>query len=423
MVKLECQQCGAGLHWDGKGNIVKCGYCGTEYVMHPQTGGFGRSGDIYAGTGNVQGIPIDPNWEFAGMFPVESYVPKGWRVCARQAPADYYGDHAGNPYVSEAEFRSPDGAEYVLWRGGNMYTDRKLSRVPLFHGIDVLGSYLRVGSPFWAEDYCDYILKRDIMPASGKKVRVEEADAKEQKKQQEIVNNYLSSGFCQAEGDWKRVTYDIVGADGRPKLVSVETRVVDGYKGSQPMGGGFFGGFFGQMFQQNTQHLWETQYELIVVADRERFNNASNEAQKIFGSMRLTDDHERIRMTYLQHLQGLQTQTAMAVHQQEMASWDRQQGIINDTHNHIMNTMHEMNANTAATHDRVANLHSESIRGVNTYYTARPGYGNPDVVEADVRWDHVFQNTQNPDIFAASETLWLQPGVDFEELKKTNGNY
>jgi hypothetical protein len=94
-----------------------------------------------------------------------------------------------------------------------------------------------------------------------------------------------------------------------------------------------------------------------------------------------------------------------------------------DTHNHTMNTMREMNANTAATHQRVANMHSEMIRGVNTYHAASPGYGRPDVVEADVRWDHVYQNTQNPDVFVSTENIWLDPGVDFEELKRTNGNY
>ena len=86
--------------------------------------------------------------------------------------------------------------------------------------------------------------------------------------------------------------------------------------------------------------------------------------------------------------------------------------------------MREMNANAAATHQRVANLHSESIRGVNTYYTnGQGGYGSPEVVEAGVNWDHVYQSNVNPDVFAASENIWLEPGVDFEELRRTNGNY
>ena len=60
---------------------------------------------------------------------------------------------------------------------------------------------------------------------------------------------------------------------------------------------------------------------------------------------------------------------------------------------------------------------------MNSYHTASPGYGNPVVIEADIRWVHVYQNTQNPDVFVAAENIWLDPGVDFEELKRTNGNY
>lgn len=48
---------------------------------------------------------------------------------------------------------------------------------------------------------------------------------------------------------------------------------------------------------------------------------------------------------------------------------------------------------------------------------------NPDIVEASVKWDHIYQSTRDLDIFAASERIWLEPGSDFEELRKSNGNY
>ena len=48
---------------------------------------------------------------------------------------------------------------------------------------------------------------------------------------------------------------------------------------------------------------------------------------------------------------------------------------------------------------------------------------NPDIVEASVKWDHVYQSTRDPDILAATERIWLEPGADFEELRKSNGNY
>ena len=423
MVKLKCQECGAALHWDGGSNIIKCRYCGMEYLIHPQSESFRTGRDVYTGRGEVQGIPIVPGNNWSGLCPVKSYAPKGWHICARQASDEFYGDHAANPFVPETEYASPDRTAVILFRGSNIYTDRKLSRVPLIKQIDVLGSFMRVGSPFNAEQYCDYILQRDFQPASAHKVRIDEADAAELTRQQTISCNYLSQGFSRVASDWKRVTYEITDRTGQHRTVSVETRVNDLHKGGQPMtGNGLFGQFMGQMFSTD-EHYWETQYEYIFVSVPEKHETMFPTVQKVNESIQFTDDLDRIRQEFLQYLQVLKNQTAMAIHQQDMASWDRKQQTINDTHNYTMNVMHEMNANTAATHQRVANLHSESIRGVNTYYTTQSGYGNSDVVEADVRWDHVYQNTVDPELFAASESFWLEPGVDFEQLKRTDGGY
>ena len=425
MVRLECQSCGAGLHWDGSSETVRCSYCGAEYLMHPQTERFTRGYvDPFTGTGEVQAIPMQTNSEFPGMYPTKSYVPKGWRVRSRQADPEYYGDHAGNPFVFETEYRSPDNSVFVLLRGGNMYTDRKLSRVPLFHQIDVLGSYLRIGSPFSAEQYCDYIMQRDICPASARKIRVSEAGEKELAKQRKIYSDYMSNGFISLNCEWKRVFYEVNDNTGKRLIVSVETRLCDGYKPSQQpmMGGGMFGMFFGGM-ANNAQHYWETQYEMLVVAGPDSFDSALRTAEKIFATADVTEDRELIRMQFMQKLQGLQMDTAASIAKADMDSFHRQQGIISSTHSSIMNTIHETNAATSATHQKVANMHSESLRGKNVYETARPGGGVPEHVEADVKWDHVFQNTEQTDIFAASENYWLEPGVDFEELRRSDGNY
>ena len=425
MVILKCQKCGTNLRWDGTGNVVRCVSCGEEYMIHPHSEILrgGRKQDPYTGRGEVQGIPIVPGNDCSGLCPVVSFAPEGWHICSRQASDNFYGDHASNPFVVEAEYVSPDGSANILLRGSNVYTDRKLSRVPLIKQIDVLGSYMRVESPFNAEQYCDYLLQRDIQPVSGNKLRVEDANETERERQQNICRNYMSQGFSSAVSDWKRVTYEITDRSGKRKTVSVETRVNDTRRAGQTMpGGGMFGFPMWQMAAPE-EHYWETQYEFIFVADSDKYDALFPTAQKINESTQYTDDLERIRQSLLQYLQALKNQTAMAVHQQEMASWDRRQQIISDTHNYTMNIMHEMNANTAATHQRVANLHSESIRGVNTYYTAQSGAGVPDVVEADVRWDNVYQNTVDPSVFVASESYWLEPGVDFEPLIRTNGQY
>jgi DNA-directed RNA polymerase subunit RPC12/RpoP len=418
MIHLKCQQCGAALHWDGRGNVVQCSYCGAEYLMHPREEKFRKKVNPYKGTGDIQGIPIIQGNDCSGLCPIKSYAPKGWDVCCRQAPDDYYGDHMSNPFVVEAEYRSPDRSLFILYRGPNFYTDRKLSRVPLLKQIDVLGSWLRVGTPFSAEQYCDYLVQRDIQPLSGQKVRAEEADAAELDRQRTIYSRYAAQGFQQITSEWKRIIYSVLGQDRQRKTVAVETRVNDIHKGQQNMsGGGFFGQLLGQMFS-NDEHYWETQYEFIVVADEGKYESAFPVIQKINESIREAPDLDRIRQSLIQYIQNLRNQTTMAIHQQEMASWNRRQQILQDTHNYTTGVMREMNANTAATHDRVANMHSEMLREVNTYHTASPGYGRPDVVEADIRWDHVYQNTNNPDQFAATENIWLDPGVDFEELRK-----
>ena len=77
----------------------------------------------------------------------------------------------------------------------------------------------------------------------------------------------------------------------------------------------------------------------------------------------------------------------------QMASWDRKRAIIQSASDYGTQVMHEMQANTARTNDTVANLRSEAIRGVNTYYAQPFGVGNdPRVVEADVQSDRILSS-------------------------------
>ena len=394
MLKLKCQECGAILHWNGIDKIVKCEFCGSEYVMNPQN----------TQNSNIQKIKISQG-DAVGMCPIESYVPDGWQAYASQAPIDFYGDHLSNPYVPQVIYNSPDGS-YIIYRGTNIYTDKKLSRVPLMHGIDVLGTYMRVGTPFSAEQYCDYLFARDINAIRHKKYKIENADEKELERQNTIAQNYYQNGFNQITSDWKRIYYLAIDSNQQEKVISIETRINDTRKQGQ--------GIFGKLV--NNEHYWETQYEFIVVANKNNVNKIMGEAQKINLSINPTEDLEKIKQALIQHIQQLINQTNMVIQQQNMESWDRRSKIIQDTHNHAMNVMHEMNANTSMTHQRVANLQSEAIRGVNTYMSPER------IVEANVKYDHMYQSTQDSDVYVASDG-WLKPNVDFVEIKKTNGNH
>ena len=100
------------------------------------------------------------------------------------------------------------------------------------------------------------------------------------------------------------------------------------------------------------------------------------------------------------------------------ASWDRRAATIADTNAYTTSVMREMNANTSATNDRVAAMHSEMIREVNSY----SGFGGTPV-EADIRYDHVYGyspvgGAPYEDAYLGVEGDWLQPGVDFVELPR-----
>ena len=99
--------------------------------------------------------------------------------------------------------------------------------------------------------------------------------------------------------------------------------------------------------------------------------------------------------------------------QQNIASMERRSAIIADTNAYTSNIAHQMMANNAASHNRVANLNSEMIPEVNSYY------GSDGIVEASTRYDHVYQNRTDPDLYAAQEGDYYEPGVDFTELKRT----
>ena len=247
MVCLKCQQCGASLRWDGTGRVIRCEYCGTEYCMHPREDLFGQpSVNPFRGRGTVQGIPIGQGNDFGGMIPVESFAPDGWLIRSGQAPDEYYGDYRNNPFVVQAEYAAPDGSARILYRSENLYTDRKLSRLPLIKQIDVMGSLMRISAPFTAEQYCDCLVRRDIRPLSCRRIRVEPANEAELAKQRTIREQYAERGFRQVTCDWKRVLYAAVDSEGKQKVVSVETRINDVYKPSgQPVMSGFPGLFAG----------------------------------------------------------------------------------------------------------------------------------------------------------------------------------
>lgn len=437
MRALKCQQCGSLLQWNGKDEILKCEYCGAEYLMHPRRAE--RPSDPHIGYGEVMGIPMAyyEGMNFEGMLPIDAYVPEGWYAICCAPDTKYYADYCASPLVLEGRFISPDDKALVLFRSNNAWTDKRRSQhmQTYTYPIDFLGTNMRIGKPFDARTYCDTLLKRDALPTKAFLIREDGPDEDEKNRMEQVRQNYIKQGFGTVSVDWKRRVYKILSQEGDERRVAVETRVVDVHRAEQknePEKKGFMGALKKGVAAMLDVHMWETQYEMVLITTPELFDKMYAEFRKINLSIRFRSEYNSMKAQVVNYLQSVIMQTQQNVQtaqlnmmQQQQASWERRSKIIQDTNNYTTNVMREMNANTAATHDRVANLQSEAIRGVNTYYTApgTGGYGRPDVVEASVNWDNVYQSTKNPDFFVATEGSYLEPGVDFELLHKTNGNY
>ena len=455
MQGLICQQCHAALNWDGQSEIVRCEFCGTQYRIHPRQRQQSGSG-VRVGRGEVSEIQTTRG-SYAGHALVRSFIPKDWTV---QTNAPEQEMNVLCPLTIRVDYAAPGGDAVISFTGTRAF--RHLEPTPQTMQLQgrismpdrIIGLVYRD-----AGAVCDGALQGN--PAISDVKLLSAADRPDDwasALMQQQLQEYAAAGTLNPGGNWARKTADVRDQDGAAWRKQIEALVLYAYlpvpQGEQMawqmlqqsrartmgammgMRGGLLGGLMANMTAQQPQApqpklQWAVQYMIETSVRHGSAEPAMDYAQKIRDSIEVLPLMER-EIARLRETLALQVcrdnaavSDAMAqMNREQMASWDRKQQIIQGASDYGSNVMHQMFQDNAATMDRVNNLRSEAIRGVNTYRTRSPGFGVPDVMEADVGWDHVYQNTQNPDIFAASTgAAPLEFGVDFEELKQTNGDY
>ena len=285
-------------------------------------------------------------------------------------------------------------------------------------------------------------------------------DAWARELQQKELRGYAQAGTLNPGGNWAKKYATVRDTNGQLWHKQVEAMVNYAYLPVPPgeqmiyqmmqqnrartmgmsgmLGGmrGMLGGLMAGMATPQVQPpqpklRWTAQYVVETSAQDGAFSEAMAAHEKIRNTIEVLPLFER-EMARIRDSLTMQAQQESAVindamaqmNRDQMASWDRKQRIMQDASDYGSSVMREMRESNAQTQQRVNNLRSESIRGVNTYYTQSSGLGVPPVVEASTQWDHVYQNTRHPDHFAASTgSAPLEFGVDYEELSKTNGDY
>ena len=189
-------------------------------------------------------------------------------------------------------------------------------------------------------------------------------------RQREILESFRQKGFTDGSAEWIRRTYSGINDRGRKMLVTVETRIISLLRNSVvqvPQFGGFFGmGMMPTMTaQQRVERFWDSHYEMVLITPEERYQEGYAEFERINNSIRILPAMGQIRSEILAVVNNSLNQMAV----DNMNSMNRRSQIIADTNAYTSNIQHQMISDNAASHNRVANLQSEAIRGVNTYYT------------------------------------------------------
>lgn len=453
MQRIQCQNCSAALDWDGLSEIVRCAYCGTLYRMHPRK----KTGSgVRTGLGTVSEIQTTQG-RYAGHALAKSFIPKDWTV---ETNAPEQSANLLSPLTIQAVFSSPNKDAVITFTGTKAYNhlDPTQENAPMQGQMGMgrmVGLFYRDASAV-----CDGIVQanpslRDVRLLSA----TDTPDPQTRQIQEKIVTDYAGKGLLSPGSSWSRKYLSVRDGGGQLWYKQVEAMVNHiylpvppeeqmmyqmllqnqqrslGLSSSLAMRGRFAGLMAGMMTPKVEPPKPKLRWEIYYTLETSATESAIKEAARFHDQIRDTIEvlplfkREEGRIREILQMQAQQESAALnnalgQMQQEQMASWDRKQKIIQGASDYGSNVMHQMFDSNAQTMNRVNNLRSESIRGVNTYFTNSPGFGVPPVVEASTQWDHVYQNSRYPDYFAASEgAAPLDFGVDFEELGKTGGDY
>lgn len=428
--RIVCPKCNAVIMWNEQDSVTQCRLCGTKYKMHPRSRVQNSVNHVFmppAGRGQVDYLTVTNESLTRNRPIVETYIPKNWNYECHFLPER--SDMISNPLVLSIVYSATDNSAKVFYASECFYKHFDLTPQTAhlewclddFRVNRSRPSFLRLKSFMSANDYCNYLAQSTGVSQLSLKSQ-KNADNSELEMQRRLIEDFRSKGFSDVSAEWSNRTYRGINNSGSRIIVTSETRVAKMSKMSviptlqmMPRAGMFGMRMMPAMAQQQSiEYYWATMYELTLVCLESVYNRAAAEFDKINKSIKFLPGMEQARAEGIAMAQN----ALSGIAQNQAASMDRSSRIIAETNAYTSNIQHQMISDNAASHNRTANRYSEMIRDVNAYNTMGGG-----VVEASTQYDRVYQNTNNPNIFAAQQGTSLEFGVDFEELTRNNGDY
>ena len=427
MSSFNCRRCGNSIRWDDRSAIVRCGLCGAQYRMHPRTQQANGIRPIHTSKGQYTGVAF-----------VKSYIPTGWTT-ATNAP-----ESEANllvPLTLQIEYTASDNRACITFTGVRGYNHLE----PVPQNVQMQG---RISMPARmiglayrdSGTICDGLIQGNPNLTDARLLsEMTHPDTWAADQIRRLTEEYQQAGTLNPGGNWAKKYYSARLRNGQTLHKLVEALVTYAYLPVTPQEQQMYQlllrtnirGISRQVPPPQPKLRWSVNYILETSALEDAFSTAMQYHDQIRNSFEYLPAYqqETDRLREMFTLQSMQETNAIndamaQMNRDNMASWDRRRNIIQGASDYGTQVMRDMRESTARTNERVNNLRSETIREVNTYYTHNTGYGGPHVVEASTRWDHVYQNRQHPDRYAAKQgDAPLEYGVDFEELDRTKGDY
>ena len=418
---IVCPKCNSQIIWNGNDAVIECQRCRTKYKMHPQK----KAEPVFMpplGRGQTDYLTVPTDRIMSNKALLKTYIPKGWRYMCNIDNSRF--DLISNPFVITITFIAPDNSAKIVFTGEsfykhidytpqtaflqNMLDDRTVSRSP---------SFFRLKSYMTASEYCDELAR--TCGLNGLRLLEEKSvDANKKAALQELSNRFLSKGFLEAVPEWAGRTYGGKTPSGGNMKVYTETMSVELMKIStvssmqmQPVGGMFGMRMMPQMVNQQIQeYFWDTQYEFTLLSGASVFEKSYAELKMIMNTIGYLPGMNQA----LSEAMSLANSTVMNIAQAQAISLEKQSQIIANTNEYTSNIQHQIIENNAASHDKSASLNSQMINEVNIFT------GSSGKVQASTMYDHVYQNVNDPDIYAVQRGDAFELGVELKKKKKTD---
>ena len=417
--KLQCPKCQFLILWDEKNSYIKCCNCGAEFklrtksktpVLMPSTG-----------RGTVDLLTVPNESVICGLPLIKTYIPEKWKYQCGLAGDRF--DLAGNPFVVSVIFSAPDNSAEVIFTDECFY--KNIEPSPRAYSLQgqletpansMSPSFRRLRGIMSADELCDDIaIKTGVNRLSVIKSN-DYIDDELTGKLRNIARNYLSMGYVDVSVDIKEKQYKGRFDNGSQASLLCRTAVISMGRITQRSTIQMMPtpSYFGMtMRPQNViqtvkEIFWYTPFEFTLLSTAQSFDSSLKEFNKIFKSLEHHEDIEKARNNAMM----LANNAQMGMAQASAASFDRQQRIVNETIAHTSNVQQQIIAENSRSHDKISDMNSEMINEQNSFI------GSEGTVMASTKYDHVYQNTNDPDIYLVEEGNSFEPGIEFEELKR-----